>query len=191
MKPETNWDGSVNLLKAEKSRCKRFVLPAPAVTTAKCPTPILCYRNIWTEPGKFIRRTESEVWELYHARQERHKHVQHGFALQHRLWFFTTHPFWPDREWIHPQCITERASRKYGRTVLEALLPCGWFGQAVVLVIESPEAKVKSNVFNVGSTEENYNKGYDHWRSLQSGAQCKSELCWNERRSTRLSCELR
>jgi nucleoside-diphosphate-sugar epimerase len=28
-----------------------------------------------------------------------------------------------------------------------------------VLVLESPEDKVKANVFNVGSTEENYNKG--------------------------------
>ena len=31
--------------------------------------------------------------------------------------------------------------------------------RAVVLVIESPEEKVRANVFNVGSTEENYNKG--------------------------------
>lgn len=31
--------------------------------------------------------------------------------------------------------------------------------RAVVLVLESEESKVKANVFNVGSTEENYNKG--------------------------------
>lgn len=31
--------------------------------------------------------------------------------------------------------------------------------RAVVLVLESPEEKVRANVFNVGSTEENYNKG--------------------------------
>ena len=30
---------------------------------------------------------------------------------------------------------------------------------AVILVLESEESKVKANVFNVGSTEENYNKG--------------------------------
>ena len=31
--------------------------------------------------------------------------------------------------------------------------------RAVVLVLESDESKVRANVFNVGSTEENYNKG--------------------------------
>jgi nucleoside-diphosphate-sugar epimerase len=31
--------------------------------------------------------------------------------------------------------------------------------RAVILVLESPEEKVRANVFNVGSTEENYNKG--------------------------------
>jgi nucleoside-diphosphate-sugar epimerase len=31
--------------------------------------------------------------------------------------------------------------------------------RAVVLVLETEEAKVRANVFNVGSTEENYNKG--------------------------------
>lgn len=31
--------------------------------------------------------------------------------------------------------------------------------RSVVLVLESPEEKVRANVFNVGSTEENYNKG--------------------------------
>lgn len=31
--------------------------------------------------------------------------------------------------------------------------------RSVVLVLESPEEKVRSNVYNVGSTEENYNKG--------------------------------
>ncbi len=30
---------------------------------------------------------------------------------------------------------------------------------SVVLVIESPEEKVRANVFNVGSTDENYSKG--------------------------------
>ena len=31
--------------------------------------------------------------------------------------------------------------------------------RSVILVLESPEEKVRANVFNVGSTEENYNKG--------------------------------
>ena len=31
--------------------------------------------------------------------------------------------------------------------------------RSVILVLESPEAKVRANVFNVGSTDENYNKG--------------------------------
>jgi nucleoside-diphosphate-sugar epimerase len=31
--------------------------------------------------------------------------------------------------------------------------------RSVVLVLESPEEKVRANVFNVGSTEENYSKG--------------------------------
>ena len=88
-------------------------------------------------------------------------------ARRHSREFGSTHPtFTTDRRprWRPVNEFTRNAAINgeqpiWGAQFWRPYCHVDDLARAVVLVIESDEAKVKSNVFNVGSTEENYNKG--------------------------------
>lgn len=158
---ETNWKGSVALFEAaEKAGVKKFVFastcsnygkmpdPDSFVTETSALNPVSLYAELKVKFEKFLleERKDSNVC----STSLRFSTV-YGFSPRIRF-DLTVNEFtrnaaingeqeiWGAQFW-RPYCHVEDLAR------------------AVVLVLESPEEKVRANVFNVGSTEENYNKG--------------------------------
>ena len=84
--------------------------------------------------------------------------MQHFVAFQHGLWLSPRIRFDLTVNEL-PAMPLFTANRKSGAPVLKPYCHVEDPARAVVLVLESPEEKVRANVFNVESTEENYNKG--------------------------------
>jgi len=158
---ETNWKGSVGLFEAaEKKGVKRFVFASTCSNYGKMP-----------DPDSFVTETsplnpvslyaELKVkFEKYLLEERRHSNIcstalrfstVYGFSPRIRFDLtvneFTRNAFiygeqeiWGAQFW-RPYCHVEDLAR------------------SVVLAFESSEDKVRANVFNVGATEENYNKG--------------------------------
>jgi nucleoside-diphosphate-sugar epimerase len=158
---ETNWAGSVALFEAaEKAGAKRFVFastcsnygkmpdPDSFVTETSALNPVSLYAELKVKFEKYIleERKDSKIC----STALRFSTV-YGFSPRIRF-DLTVNEFtrnavvhgeqeiWGAQFW-RPYCHVEDLAR------------------AVVLVLETPEEKVRANVFNVGSTEENYNKG--------------------------------
>lgn len=158
---ETNWNGSVALFEAaEKAGVKRFVFastcsnygkmpdPDSFVTETSALNPVSLYAELKVKFEKYLleERKDSKMC----STSLRFSTV-YGFSPRIRF-DLTVNEFtrnaaihgeqeiWGAQFW-RPYCHVEDLAR------------------AVVLVLESPEEKVRANVFNVGSTEENYNKG--------------------------------
>ncbi|MBS1732678.1 MAG: NAD(P)-dependent oxidoreductase [Bacteroidetes bacterium] len=158
---ETNWNGSVALFEAaEKAGVKRFVFastcsnygkmpdPDSFVTETSALNPVSLYAELKVKFEKYLleERKDSRIC----STSLRFSTV-YGFSPRIRF-DLTVNEFtrnaaihgeqeiWGAQFW-RPYCHVEDLAR------------------AVVLVLESPEEKVRANVFNVGSTEENYNKG--------------------------------
>jgi nucleoside-diphosphate-sugar epimerase len=158
---ETNWDGSVNLFeKAEAAGVKRFVFASTCSNYGKMPdpdsfvvetselNPVSLYAELKVKFEKYLieARKDSKIC----STALRFSTV-YGFSPRIRF-DLTVNEFtrnatvngeqeiWGAQFW-RPYCHVEDLAR------------------SVVLVLESPEEKVRANVFNVGSTEENYNKG--------------------------------
>ncbi|CAN5282776.1 NAD(P)-dependent oxidoreductase [soil metagenome] len=158
---ETNWSGSVNLFeKAEAAGIKRFVFASTCSNYGKM-----------SDPNAFVTETselrpvslyaELKVkFEKYILEERKDSHMcstalrfstVYGFSSRIRF-DLTVNEFtrnaavngqqeiWGSQFW-RPYCHVDDLAR------------------AVVLVLESDESKVRANVFNVGTTEENYNKG--------------------------------
>jgi nucleoside-diphosphate-sugar epimerase len=157
----TNWDGSVALFDAaEAAGVKRFVFastcsnygkmadPDSFVTETSELNPVSLYAELKVKFEKYLLEDKKNASMCSTALRFS---TVYGFSPRIRFDLtvneFTRNatvngeqPIWGAQFW-RPYCHVDDLAR------------------AVVLVIESDEAKVKANVFNVGSTEENYNKG--------------------------------
>jgi nucleoside-diphosphate-sugar epimerase len=157
----TNWDGSVALFEsAEAAGVKRFVFASTCSNYGKMPdpnsfvtetselNPVSLYAELKVKFEKYLMENKKDSPMCSTALRFS---TVYGFSPRIRFDLtvneFTRNaaingeqPIWGAQFW-RPYCHVDDLAR------------------AVVLVLESDEAKVKANVFNVGSTEENYNKG--------------------------------
>ncbi len=157
----TNWDGSVALFDAaEAAGVKRFVFASTCSNYGKMPdpnsfvtetsvlNPVSLYAELKVKFEKYLMEDKKNSPMCSTALRFS---TVYGFSPRIRFDLtvneFTRNaaingeqPIWGAQFW-RPYCHVDDLAR------------------AVVLVLESDEAKVRANVFNVGSTEENYNKG--------------------------------
>ena len=158
---ETNWTGSVDLFEAaEKAGVKRFVFASTCSNYGKMPDadsfvtedselrPVSLYAELKVQFEKFLLEERKNANICSTALRFS---TVYGFSPRIRF-DLTVNEFtrnatingeqeiWGAQFW-RPYCHVEDLAR------------------SVVLVLESPDEKVRANVFNVGTTEENYNKG--------------------------------
>ncbi len=158
---ETNWDGSVALFEAaEKAGVKRFVFASTCSNYGKMPdpdsfvvetselNPVSLYAELKVKFEKYLLEDRKDASMCSTALRFS---TVYGFSPRIRF-DLTVNEFtrnatingeqeiWGAQFW-RPYCHVDDLAR------------------AVVLVLESDESKVRANVFNVGTTEENYNKG--------------------------------
>ncbi len=158
---ETNWEGSVLLFnEAEKAGCKRFVFASTCSNYGKMP-----------DPDSFVTESsELNPISLYAELKVKFE----KFLLEEKkdspmcctsLRFSTVYGFSPRIRFdLTVNEFTRNAAIKgeqeiWGAQFWRPYCHVDDLARAVILVLESPVEKVKANVFNVGSTEENYNKG--------------------------------
>ena len=158
---QTNWDGSVALFEAaEKAGVKRFVFASTCSNYGKMPdpdsfvvetsqlNPVSLYAELKVKFEKYIMEQRKDSGMCSTALRFS---TVYGFSPRIRF-DLTVNEFtrnatingeqeiWGAQFW-RPYCHVDDLAR------------------SVVLILESPEEKVRANVFNVGTTEENYNKG--------------------------------
>ncbi|MFN4312851.1 MAG: NAD-dependent epimerase/dehydratase family protein [Chitinophagaceae bacterium] len=157
---EVNWTGSVNLFeKAEKAGIKRFVFASTCSNYGKM-----------ADPNAFVDETsELRPVSLYAELKVKFE----KYLLEERkdanicataLRFSTVYGFSPRirfdltvNEFTRNVCLTGK-QEIWGPQFNRPYCHVDDLARAVVLVLEAPESKVKSNVFNVGDTSENYSK---------------------------------
>ena len=157
---ETNWDGAVLLFnKAEAAGVKRFVFASTCSNYGKMP-----------DPDSFVTETsalnpvslyaELKVKFEKYLLEERKDSRMCSTALR----FSTVYGFSPRIRFdLTVNEFTRNAAvhgeqEIWGQQFWRPYCHVDDLARSVVLVLESPEEKVRANVFNVGSTEENYNK---------------------------------
>ncbi len=158
---ETNWAASVALFEAaEKAGVKRFVFASTCSNYGKM-----------SDPNSFVTETselnpvslyaELKVkFEKYLLEQKKDSKI-----CSTALRFSTVYGFSPRIRFDLTVNEFTRNATIYGEQEIwgaqfwRPYCHVDDLARAVVLVLESPEEKVRANVFNVGSTEENYNKG--------------------------------
>jgi len=158
---ETNWEGSVALFEAaEKAGVKRFVFastcsnygkmpdPDSFVTETSALNPVSLYAELKVKFEKYLleERKDSKIC----STALRFSTV-YGFSP--RIRFDLTVNEFTRNAAIHGE------QEIWGAQFWRPYCHVDDLARAVVLVLESAEEKVRANVFNVGSTEENYNKG--------------------------------
>jgi len=158
---QTNWDGSVGLFDAaEKAGVKRFVFASTCSNYGKM-----------ADPDAFVAETsELNPVSLY----ARLKVKFEQYLLEEKkdspvcttaLRFSTVYGFSPRIRFdLTVNEFTRNATINgeqeiWGAQFWRPYCHVDDLARSVVLVLESDESKVKANVFNVGSTDENYNKG--------------------------------
>lgn len=158
---ETNWKGSVALFEAaEKAAVKRFVFASTCSNYGKMP-----------DPNSFVTETsELNPVSLYAELKVKFE----KYLLEERkdsnicstaLRFSTVYGFSPRIRFdLTVNEFTRNAAihgeqEIWGAQFWRPYCHVDDLARAVVLVLETAEEKVRANVFNVGSTEENYNKG--------------------------------
>lgn len=158
---QTNWEGSVALFNAaEKAGVKRFVFASTCSNYGKM-----------ADPDSYVVETsELKPVSLYAELKVKFE----SFLLDEKkdskmcstaLRFSTVYGFSPRirfdltvNEFTRNATINGK-QEIWGAQFWRPYCHVEDLGRAVVLVLESDEAKVRANVFNVGNTEENYNKG--------------------------------
>jgi nucleoside-diphosphate-sugar epimerase len=158
---ETNWDGSVALFEAaEKAGVKRFVFASTCSNYGKMPDPdSFVVETSQLNPVSLYAELKVK-FEKYLLEERKDANI-----CSTALRFSTVYGFSPRIRFDLTVNEFTRNAAIYGEQ--EIWGPQFWrpychvddLARAVVLVLESPVEKVKANVFNVGSTEENYNKG--------------------------------
>lgn len=158
---QTNWDGSVQLFnKAEAAGVKRFVFASTCSNYGKM-----------ADPDSFVVETsELNPVSLYAELKVKFE----KYLLEDRkdsrmcstaLRFSTVYGFSPRIRFdLTVNEFTRNAAvhgeqEIWGQQFWRPYCHVDDLARSVVLVLESPEEKVRANVFNVGNTEENYNKG--------------------------------
>ena len=158
---ETNWDGSIKLFEAaEKAGIKRFVFASTCsnygkmanadefVTETSELRPVSLYAELKVKFEKFLLEEKKE-----------------SPMCSTSLRFSTVYGFSPRIRFdLTVNEFTRNATIKgeqeiWGQQFWRPYCHVDDLARSVVLVLESPEEKVKANVFNVGSTDENYQKG--------------------------------
>lgn len=158
---ETNWQGSVSLFEAaEKAGIKRFVFASTCSNYGKMPDPDSFVVET-SELNPVSLYAELKVkFEKYLLEEKKDSPV-----CNTALRFSTVYGFSPRIRFdLTVNEFTRNATINgeqeiWGAQFWRPYCHVDDLARAVVLVLESDEAKVKANVFNVGSTEENYNKG--------------------------------
>lgn len=158
---ETNWMGGVNLFaEAEKSGVRKFVFASTCSNYGKMPDPnSFVFETSPLNPISLYAELKVK-FEQFLLEENKHSPMcctslrfstVYGFSPRIRF-DLTVNEFtrnaafngeqeiWGAQFW-RPYCHVEDLAR------------------SVSLVLESPEEKVRANVFNVGSTQENYSKG--------------------------------
>ena len=158
---ETNWTGSVALFDAaEAAGVKRFVFASTCSNYGKMP-----------DPDSFVTETsalnpislyaELKVKFEKYLLEEKKGSPMCSTALR----FSTVYGFSPRIRFdLTVNEFTRNAAvhgeqEIWGAQFWRPYCHVDDLARAVVLVLENSEEKVRANVFNVGSTEENYNKG--------------------------------
>ncbi len=157
----TNWTGSVALFEAaEKNNIKRFVFASTCSNYGKMP-----------DPDSFVTETSAlnpvSLYAELKVKFEKYllEEKKNSGVCTTALRFSTVYGFSPRIRFDLTVNEFTRNAAVHGEQ--EIWGPQFWrpychvddLARAVVLSLESPEEKVRANVFNVGSTEENYNKG--------------------------------
>ncbi len=158
---ETNWGGSVQLFnKAEAAGIKRFVFASTCSNYGKMP-----------DPDSFVVETsELNPVSLYaELKVKFEKYIleekKDSNMCSTSLRFSTVYGFSPRIRFdltvneFTRNAVVHGEQEIWGQQFWRPYCHVDDLARAVVLVMESPVEKVKANVFNVGSTEENYNKG--------------------------------
>ena len=157
----TNLGGSIALFEAaEKAGIKRFVFASTCSNYGKMPdpesfvvetsalNPISLYAELKVEFEKFLLETKKDS-------------IMCSTALR----FSTVYGFSPRIRFdltineFTRNAVVKGEQEIWGRQFWRPYCHVDDLARSMVLVLESPEEKVRANVFNVGSTEENYNKG--------------------------------
>ena len=158
---ETNWNASVALFEAaEKAGVKRFVFASTCSNYGKMP-----------DPGSFVTEmSELRPVSLYAELKVKFE----KYLLEERknasicstaLRFSTVYGFSPRIRFdLTVNEFTRNATINgeqeiWGAQFWRPYCHVDDLARAVLLVLETPDEKVRANVFNVGTTEENYNKG--------------------------------
>lgn len=157
---EVNWNASVALFeKAEKAGLKRFVFASTCSNYGKMSDPD-SYVNENSELRPVSLYAELKVKFENYLLQERKDARICATALR----FSTVYGFSPRirfdltvNEFTRNVCMTGE-QEIWGPQFNRPYCHVDDLARAVVLAIEAPEKKVKSNVFNVGDTSENYSK---------------------------------
>jgi nucleoside-diphosphate-sugar epimerase len=158
---ETNWGGSVALFNAaEKAGVKRFVFASTCSNYGKMPDPDSFVVET-SELNPISLYAELKVkFEKYLLEENKNSKI-----CSTALRFSTVYGFSPRIRFdLTVNEFTRNATVKgeqeiWGQQFWRPYCHVDDLARSVVLVLESPEEKVRANVFNVGSTEENYNKG--------------------------------
>ena len=158
---QTNWDASVSLFNAaEKAGIKRFVFASTCSNYGKMPdpesfvkedsalNPISLYAELKVKFEKFL--LEENAASRICSTALRFATV-YGFSP--RIRFDLTVNEFTRNAAVHGE------QEIWGKQFWRPYCHVDDLARSVVLVLESPEEKVRANVFNVGNTEENYNKG--------------------------------
>ncbi|RYY46048.1 MAG: NAD(P)-dependent oxidoreductase [Chitinophagaceae bacterium] len=158
---ETNWDGSVALFEAaESAGVKRFVFASTCSNYGKMPDPDSFVVES-SELNPVSLYAELKVKFEKYLIEERKASRMCSTALR----FSTVYGFSPRirfdltvNEFTRNATLTGE-QEIWGAQFWRPYCHVDDLARAVVLVLESDEKKVRANVFNVGATEENYNKG--------------------------------
>jgi len=158
---ETNWDGSVALFEAaEKAGVDRFVFASTCSNYGKMPDPdSFVTENSELRPVSLYAELKVK-FEKYLLEERKDSRI-----CSTALRFSTVYGFSPRIRFdLTVNEFTRNAAIQgeqeiWGAQFWRPYCHVDDLARAVVLVLESPEEKVRANVFNVGNTDENYNKG--------------------------------
>ena len=158
---QTNWGGSLLLFDlAEAAGIKRFVFASTCSNYGKMP-----------DPDSFVTETSGlnpvSLYAELKVKFEKYllEEKKDSNMCSTSLRFATVYGFSPRIRFdLTVNEFTRNAAvhgeqEIWGKQFWRPYCHVDDLARSVVLVLESPEEKVRANVFNVGSTEENYNKG--------------------------------
>lgn len=158
---ETNWNASINLFeKAEKAGIKKFVFASTCSNYGKMSNPDE-YVNENSELRPVSLYAELKVkFEKFLLEKNKNSNI-----CSTSLRFSTVYGFSPRIRFdltvneFTRNAVINGEQEIWGQQFWRPYCHVEDLARSVVLILESNEEKVRANVFNVGTTEENYQKG--------------------------------